>query len=93
MNFAIFYSIMICICSTISLVIVFLSLKKKDKLGLLFSVSGFLIVIAAISYLISALHKDVNVVRVTANLYFGTISLILSISSPKNSTLIPFLFS
>ena len=85
MNFAIFYSIMICICSTISLVIVFLSLKKKDKLGLLFSVSGFLIVIAAISYLISALHKDVNVVRVTANLYFGTISLILSTYVNLNS--------
>lgn len=79
MVFAVVYTIILFIVSLITLIFSIQGFKRKKLLGTLLGVISIIIIISSYSYILSVLSKNHTVVNIFANLYFGTISIILAL--------------
>ena len=79
MVFAVVYTIILFIVSLITLIFSIQGFKRKKLLGTFLGVISIIIIISSYSYIVSVLSKNHTVVNIFANLYFGTISIILAL--------------
>ena len=79
MVFAVVYTIILFVVSLITLIFSIQGFKRKKLLGTLLGVISIIIIISSYSYILSVLSKNHTVVNIFANLYFGTISIILAL--------------
>ena len=93
MMFAIVYTVVLLILAIITFIFSFQGFRKKKILGKLLGVISIIIVISSGSYLASVLSKNHTVVNVFANIYFGTISIILALYAVINTLFCRFKFN
>ena len=91
--FAIVYTVVLSILAIITFIFSFQGFRKKKILGKLLGVISIIIVISSGSYLVSVLSKNHAVVNVFANIYFGTISIILALYTVINTLFCRFKFN